>query len=116
MFVCFFAALLQVIERVRGGVARAIGDESAGGPRRDGAVPGFPPGKQMIHDAGALGVGQELRPEADQAAGGDPELEADATGALVKHLDKIKEKKRSAPQPAGRKRVLTFGAPKARKA
>jgi len=35
---------------------------------------------------------------------------------LVKHLDKIKEKKRSAPQPAGSKRVLTFGATKARKA
>ena len=33
---------------------------------------------------------------------------------LVKHLDKIKEKKRSAPQPARRKRVLTFGATKAR--
>jgi anti-sigma regulatory factor (Ser/Thr protein kinase) len=32
---------------------------------------------------------------------------------LVKHLDKIK-KKRSAPQPARRKRVLTFGATKAR--
>jgi anti-sigma regulatory factor (Ser/Thr protein kinase) len=33
---------------------------------------------------------------------------------LVKHLDKIKEKKRSAPQPSRRKRVLTFGATKAR--
>jgi anti-sigma regulatory factor (Ser/Thr protein kinase) len=35
---------------------------------------------------------------------------------LVKHLDKIKAKKRSAPQPAGSKRVLPFGATKARKA
>ena len=33
---------------------------------------------------------------------------------LVKHLDKIKEKKRNPPQPARKKRVLTFGATKAR--
>ena len=35
---------------------------------------------------------------------------------LVKHLDKLKEKKRAAPRAAGRKRVLPFGSPKAQKA
>ena len=35
---------------------------------------------------------------------------------LVKHLDKLKEKKRTAPRAAGRKRVLPFGSPKAQKA
>jgi anti-sigma regulatory factor (Ser/Thr protein kinase) len=35
---------------------------------------------------------------------------------LVKHLDKLKEKKVPAPRITGKKRVLPFGSPKARKA
>ncbi|MNC87443.1 hypothetical protein D3C83_31710 [compost metagenome] len=34
---------------------------------------------------------------------------------LVKHLDKLKEKKLTAPRPAGKKRVLPFGPQKAQK-
>jgi hypothetical protein len=33
-----------------------------------------------------FGVGHELRPESDQAARGNPELEADASAAVVDHL------------------------------
>jgi len=35
---------------------------------------------------------------------------------LVKHLDKLKEKKLPEPKAVGKKRVLPFGAPKAQKA
>ena len=40
----------------------------------------------MIHDAGALGVGHELRTEADQSARGNPELKPHAPAAVVHHL------------------------------
>ena len=49
-------------------------------------MPGLPAGKQVVHDAGALGFGQELRPEADQPARRDPELEPDAAAAVIHHL------------------------------
>ena len=35
---------------------------------------------------------------------------------LVKHLDKLKDKKLTVPKPVGKKRVLPFGSPKAQKA
>ncbi len=80
------AAFLQVVDGVGGRRAGAVGDERAGRARRDGAVPGLPAGEQVIHDAGALGLGQELRPEPDQAARRNPELHADAAAPVVHHL------------------------------
>ena len=72
------AALLQVVDRVGGRRARAIGDQRAGGARRNRAVPRLPAREDVVHDAGALGVGHELRAEADQAARRNPELEPHA--------------------------------------
>ena len=40
----------------------------------------------MVHDAGALGLGQELRAEADQAARRDAELDAHAAAAVIHHV------------------------------
>ena len=63
-----------------------IGDEGAGRPRGNRAVPPLPAGKQVIHDAGALRVGQELRTESDQAPRRDAELEAHAPAAVIHHV------------------------------
>ena len=55
---------------------------------RDGnrAVPRLPAREDVVHDAGALGVGHELRAEADQPARRNPELEPHAAAAVVHHL------------------------------
>ena len=49
-------------------------------------MPWLPPGKDVIHDAGALRVREELRPEADQAARGDAELEPHASASVIHHF------------------------------
>ncbi len=49
-------------------------------------MPRLPAGKQMVHDAGAPGVRQELRPEPDEPARGDAELEPHAPAAVVHHF------------------------------
>ena len=49
-------------------------------------MPRLPAGEQVVHDAGALGLGQELRAEPDQPARRDPELQPDAAAAVVDHL------------------------------
>ena len=72
--------------RVRRGDTGPVGHQRSGGARWDGAVPGLPAGKQVVHDAGALGVGQELRAEADQPARRNPEFQAHAAAAVVHHL------------------------------
>ena len=80
------AALLHAGNRVGGGHAGAVGDERAVGARRDWTVPRLPSGEDVIDDAGALGVGEALRAEADQAAGRNAELQAHAAAAVVHHL------------------------------
>ena len=66
--------------------AGAIGDERAVRARRDRAVPRLPAREDVVHDAGALGVGHELRPEPDEPARRNPELEPHAAAAVVHHL------------------------------
>src|SRR5207247_6822925 len=66
--------------------ARAVGDERAGGARRDRAVPRLPAREDVIHDPGALRVRQELRSESDEPARRDPEFEPDPAAAVIHHL------------------------------
>ena len=49
-------------------------------------MPRLPASEDVVHEAGAAGLGQELRPEADQAARRNAELEPDAAAAVVDHL------------------------------
>ena len=65
-----FSPLLQVPDRIGGCGAGAIRDQHAGHARLDRAVPWLPPGEQVVHDPGALGLGQELRTEPDQPRAG----------------------------------------------
>src|SRR5207248_10334608 len=80
------AALLQRLDRVRGRLAAAVGDEA---PRRSGAqlaVPGLPALEDVVEDAGAARLGQELGAEADQAACGDEVFHARPAGPVVDEL------------------------------
>ena len=61
--------------------AGAVGDERAVRPRRDVAEPRLPAVEGAVDDAGAAGLGEELGPEPDQAAGRD--LERDPRPAAV---------------------------------
>src|SRR3990172_1016830 len=79
------APRLEVVDGVGGGPARPVGHERARPPVRDLALPGLPAVEEAVQEARALGVRQELRAVADQAAGGDPALEADPAGARVHH-------------------------------
>ena len=59
-------------------------------PLRRGAqvtVPGLPPVEDVVEDAGAAGLGQELGAEADETAGGDAIVEAHPPGTVVDHLE-----------------------------
>src|SRR5258706_1358461 len=79
------AALLQVEDRVTGGFAGAIGDKGSGGAGGDLALPFDIAVEERIHDGGALGVGEHLAAEADQAARGHVKLQANAAGAVGDH-------------------------------
>lgn len=81
-----FAAFLQTPKGVRGGDARAIGDESAGGTQRHVSAVIDPTFKDGVNERGAARVGQKLAAEADEAARGDFEFEANAAGAVIAHL------------------------------
>ena len=70
----------------RGRRAAAVGDERAGRPRAELAVPRLPAFEDVVEDAGAARLGQELGAEADQAARGDEVLHARPAGAVVDHL------------------------------
>ncbi len=50
------------------------------------AVPLLVAVEDVVEDAGAARLGQELRPEADQRAGGNEVLEPNPAGAVVDHL------------------------------
>ena len=62
------AALLEVEDRVAGGLAGAVGHQRAGGPRRDVALPLDVAVEQRVHDGGAARVGEDFAAQADQAA------------------------------------------------
>ncbi len=65
----------------------AVGDQRAG-LARDGIGPchGSQPAKMWFMMPVPRGFGQELRSEADQAAGRNAELQAHAAAAVVDHL------------------------------
>ena len=53
---------------------------------RDLALPRLVAVEEVVEQAGAARVGEELAAEADEAARRDAELEADAAGAVVRHV------------------------------
>jgi hypothetical protein len=66
--------------------ALTVGDQRAVRAGAQLALPRLVAVEDVVEDAGAAGLGQELGPEPDQAAGGDPVLEPDPAGAVVDHL------------------------------
>src|SRR5206468_4054575 len=79
-------ARLEVVDRVGGRAAGAVGDQGAVLTVGDLALPGVPAVEQVVEKPGAPRVGEELGAVADEAAGGDPIFEPDAAGAVVYHL------------------------------
>src|SRR5205823_4430884 len=65
------------------GLAGLHGDEGAAAALRQLALKGFVAEKVVMEDARAAGLGHELGPEADEAAGGHEELEAQVGAAAV---------------------------------
>ena len=61
----------------------AVGDEPAGRPRPQLAVPRLEPVEDVVEDPGAARLGEELRAEADQAARGHEHLHPHPAGAVV---------------------------------
>ena len=80
------AALLQAEQGEAGGLAAAVGDEGAGRPGAQLPGPGLPAVEDVVEDAGAAGLGEELGAEADQAAGRDQVLHPHPAGRVVDHL------------------------------
>ena len=80
------AALLQIEDRVAGGLARAVGDQRPGGTRGNIALPLDVAVEQRVHDGGAARIGQHLAAQPDQAARRHMELQAHAAGAVIDHL------------------------------
>ena len=80
------AALLQVGQREAGRRAAAVGDQRAGRAGADVAVPRLVALVDVVQQAGAAGLGEELGAEADQAAGRDDVLHPGPAGAVVDHL------------------------------
>src|SRR6266550_4950852 len=78
-----FAALLQVVQRVRGSYSRAIGHQGAGWAMRNFALPLRVAVEEGIHHDRSASVGKQLAAEADQPAAGYPELDAHASVAVV---------------------------------
>src|SRR5699024_7962834 len=66
--------------------AAAVGDERARDPGGDRAGPRLVALEDVVGDAGAAGLGEELRAEADQPARGHEELHPDPAAAVVGHL------------------------------
>ena len=80
---------LEVLDGICGGTPRSVCHQGAGEAVGDVPLPGLVAVEQVVHDAAALGLGQELGAEAEQAPGGDSELEAHPAGAVVDHLDHV---------------------------
>lgn len=68
------AALLQRGQREPGGLAGAVGHERSARSGAQLAEPRLPPVEDVVDQAGSARLGEELRPEADEAAGGDAVL------------------------------------------
>ena len=66
--------------------AAAVGDEAAGRPRAQLAVPRLPRLEDVVEDPGAARLGQELGAEADQPARRHEVLHPRPAGAVVDHL------------------------------
>ena len=79
-------ALLQVHQRELRRGAAAVGDERAGRPRAQLARPRLPAVEDVVEQAGAARLGEELGAEADQAARGHEVLHPHPAGAVVDHL------------------------------
>ena len=69
-----------------GRLAAPVGDEAAGRPRAQLAVPRLPRLEDVVDDPGAARLGEELGAEADQPARGDEVLHARPAAAVVDHL------------------------------
>src|SRR3990172_1873209 len=80
------APRLEVIEGVRGGPPRAVGDQHSRGPVPDGALPRLVAVEQVVHQPRAPRLGQKLRAETDEPPGGNPVLEPDPPPSRVDHL------------------------------
>ena len=74
-------ALLQVLERVAGGLAAGLADQRAAVAARQVAAPGAVADEARAHDAQAARLGEEVVAVADQAARRDRELQAHEAGA-----------------------------------
>ena len=74
-------------ERISSGNAGAIGDERAGGTKCHLAAVFDPAFKNGVNERGAAGIGEQLAAQADQAARGNFEIEADAAGAVIAHFE-----------------------------
>ena len=83
------AAVLQVEERVGGGLAGGVGDQHAGAAAGDLALERRVVVEQAVHDGGAARVGQQLALVADQAAGRHVEHQALAAAARGAHLHEV---------------------------
>src|ERR1035438_8868592 len=64
------AAFLEVEDGVAGGSTRTVGNQGAGGPRGNFALPLDVAVEERVHDGGAARVGEDFAAQADQAAGG----------------------------------------------
>src|SRR6188474_9901 len=62
------AAILQAEQGVAGALAAPVGDDRAGWAQAQLARPALPALKDVVHDAGAPRLGEELGAQADQAA------------------------------------------------
>ena len=80
------AALLRVVQAVGNGIAGLKADQRAGGTVGDHTGPDIVAIKDLVEDAFAVGIGQELVAVAEQAAAGHPELQADTVSAQGLHL------------------------------
>ena len=83
------AAFLYAVKRVGGGDALAVGDEGAGGALRNLTLVGDVLAGDRVHDDGAASLGEHFVAQADETAGGNLELHADAAGAVIGHLDHL---------------------------
>ena len=79
-------ALLQVEQREGAGGTAPIRDEAPRRPRSQLAVPGLVAVEDVVEDAGAPRLGQELGAEADEPPRGHEVLHSNPTGAVVDEL------------------------------
>src|SRR5690606_27893124 len=80
------AALLEVEARVRGDGAGSVGHQGAPRTSAHLARPRLVPVEDVVEQAGAPRLGEELRPETDEPASRDEVVEPDPPGAVVDHL------------------------------